>query len=98
MVKLLSPPSPRISGSVVASCFRLMLILYLAEIGSYIFCGSIRTDGWPYHQDTIEGSSAETCAHNFGVVRLHSLHFANSTADISRYFPSMFKYMFICIP
>lgn len=49
-------------------------LLYLSEIGSYVFCGSIRTDGWPYHQDTIEGSFAKTCTNDFGFVRLSLLY------------------------
>lgn len=39
-------------------------------VGSPIFSGSIRSDGWPYHPGTIKGSFTKTCPYNFGTVRI----------------------------
>ncbi|CAB4287364.1 unnamed protein product [Prunus armeniaca] len=41
--------------------------VFVVRMGSHIFCRSIRSDGWPYYPDTIEGSFTQTCPYNIGI-------------------------------
>lgn len=59
-----------LSMDVFSYCYFVPSFIFL--IGSDIFCGGIRSDGWSYHPDTIKGSFTKTCPHYIGIVRLSS--------------------------
>jgi hypothetical protein len=68
----------------------MLFYLFWFGTGAHIFCGGLRSDGWPCHPYAIKDSFTQTCPYNFGIVRLVVI--SNSSSCIF----TMLHFFFFC--